>query len=78
MKRNKKGISFFDLVLAIKEGKSDRFPAENLGTIRQLISGRVKDKYPHMQYSVECKKKQREAGYCKVIRDFDLDLKKTA
>jgi hypothetical protein len=78
MKRNKKGISYFDLVLAIKEGKSEKFPAETLGTMRQYVSERIKNKYPEKQYSVEGKKEQIEAGYCKVVRDFDLDLKQTA
>lgn len=78
MKRNKKGISYFDLVAAIKEGVAEKFPADSLGSIRQLISGRIKHKFPERKYKVEGKDEQIKAGYCKVIRDFDLDLKQTA
>ncbi|WP_207425963.1 hypothetical protein [Pedobacter sp. SYSU D00535] len=45
-----KGTSWTDLIVAIEVGGEGYFPYEKAATIRPLISGRVKDKYPERAF----------------------------
>lgn len=45
-----KGTSWTDLIVNIKVGGTGKFPADKESTIRPLISGRVKDKFPEREY----------------------------